>query len=90
VHTCDEITAPHDLHRCSRQPHLVARVARKEDFVSGLDAARVGADGRHDARAAVRLGRRREDQPERRLRLLVRGLDDDEVVERLERQVDAA
>jgi 4-hydroxymandelate oxidase len=39
VHTCNELTAPHDLHRGSGQPHLVARVGRKQHLVAGLDAA---------------------------------------------------
>jgi hypothetical protein len=68
----------------------VAGVAGEQDLVSGLDAGRVAADRGHDARAAVRLGGGRDDQTHVRLRLLVRGLDDDEVIERLQRQVDPA
>src|SRR5439155_1386354 len=61
-----------------------------ERVPGGLDARGIGTDRRHDAGAAIGLGARRNDQTEVRLRLFVRRLDDDEVVERLERQVDAA
>src|SRR5438552_11821453 len=80
----------HDLHRGAAQAHLVARVTRKEHLVAGFDTAGLTADGSDDAGAAVRLARGRDDQPEVRLRLLVRWLDDDEVVERLQGKVDPA
>ena len=69
-----------------REPHVVAGFLREEHLVAGRDAFDLGADGGDDAAAALRLGARRQDQPGARLGLLVGGLDDDEVVERLERE----
>jgi bifunctional non-homologous end joining protein LigD len=90
VNACDEVASPEDLHRRPAEPHLVAGVVREQHLVAGLDRARVRADGRDDAGAAVGLRARRDDQPEGRLRFLVGGLDDDVVVERLEGQIESA
>ena len=70
------------------EPHLVARLAWVQHLVTGLDPGDVGADRRDDARAARRGRRCRsgEDQPRAGLRLVARRLDDEVLVERLERR----
>src|SRR5262245_5241298 len=84
----DEIAAADYLAGGAREPDVVARVLREQDLVAGDDLARVRADRGDDPGAAVRLGTRREDQPGAGLRLFVELLDDDVVVERLEREAD--
>jgi hypothetical protein len=90
VNAGDELAAPHDLHGVPGKTNVVAGVTRKQDLVPRLHAARLAAHGGDYTGPAIRLGRCREDQPEVRLRLLVRGLDDDEVVERLQGEIDPA
>src|SRR6266540_6490591 len=90
VDACDQVRPPQDAHCRARQPHFVAGVGREEDLVARLDPYAFRPDGGDDAGAAVGLRRGRNDQAQVRLRLLVRGLDHDEVVERLEREVDPA
>ena len=58
---------------------------REEHLVARLDAARFGARRDHDAGLGAGLGARRDDQSVPGLGLVVRGLDDDVVVQRLER-----
>ncbi len=65
---------------------LEAGVAREQHLVAWLDRADVRPDGRDDARAALRRLVRGHDQPARQLGLVER-LDDDVIVERLERHV---
>jgi len=72
------------------EPDLVPGAAREEHLVAGDDALHLGADGRDDAAAALGLGARGEDQPRPRLGLLVGRLDDDVIVQRLEREAKRA
>ena len=71
------------------EAHLEAGVLREEHLVAGLDPAGLAPDRGDDPGQADRLGRCGDDQPGLRLRLLIARLDDDVVVERLERKVDA-
>ena len=84
VHPRDEGAPPKHLDRDAAEPDVEARVLREEDLVTRFDAARVRAYSRHDPRARVSLGARRNDQAVARLDFLVQLLDDDVVVERLE------
>jgi hypothetical protein len=72
--------------RRAREAHLKTGVAREEHLVARLDGGDVRAHGGDDP--AVHLGRlvRRDDQTARKLRL-VELLDDEMVVQRLERCV---
>ena len=81
----DELPAAQHLARDPSEPDVVARVLREEHLVPGVDALCVGADARDDARPAAGLGALRDDQPCSRLDVLVERLDDQVVVERLQR-----
>src|SRR5262249_4241163 len=82
-------SAQHFL-RSTAEPDVVAGVLREEDFVARNDALDLGADGGDDAGAALGFGARWEDQARPRLGLLVGRLDDDIVVQRLEREAKRA
>ena len=90
MHPCDELVALDDLHLDPAEAHLEARLARVEHLVARLDARDVGADRRDDAGSAGgrRGGRGGEDQAGPGLGLVGRRLDDEVLVERLERDVD--
>ena len=64
--------------------------AGKSTLSPGTTPSTSGADRGDDAAPALRLRARRDDEPAARLGLLVGLLDDDEVVERLQRQPDGA
>ncbi len=91
VYPRDQLVALDDLDLDPAEPDLVARLARVEHLVAGLDPRDVGAHRRDDARAAgCSRGRRGgEDQAGARLRLVARRLDDEVLVERLEGDVHA-
>ena len=84
----DHVLAPQHADAMGRagEAHLEAGVAREEHLVAGLERADVRADCRDDAAAALRGLVGRHDQAARQLRLVDR-LEDDVVVERLERHV---
>ena len=81
-----------NLHVDPAEADVVARVPRIQHLVAGVDARRIAPDRGDDPGSARRgLGCRcRKDEAGARLRLVRHGLDDDELVERLERDVDAA
>src|SRR5262245_3331090 len=72
--------------RRAGEPNLVAGVPGEEHLVAGLDQGHVGPDGRDDPRAHVHGLVRGHDQAARELGFVER-LQDDVVVERLERDV---
>src|SRR3954467_13459119 len=80
----DEMLALQHLLRGAREADVVAGVLGKKHLVAGRDAFDLRAAGGDDAAAAMRLEAARADQPGACLGLLLGGLDDDEVVERLE------
>ena len=90
MHAGDQLAAAHDSDCIAGEPHLVARVTRKQHLVTGLDTVHFAPDCGENSSPAVGLRGRREDQPEVRLRLFVGRLDDDEVVQGLEGQIDAS
>src|SRR5439155_15828962 len=79
-----------DLDLDPAEAHVVAGLAWIENLVAGLDAFCLASHCGHDPRSAGcrRRRRSRQDQAEARLRLVRDRLDHDELVERLERQVD--
>src|SRR6476469_7633923 len=82
----DELVTLDHAVRGAREANVVARVLREQDLVPRPDTLDVRPDEDDDPAAAVRLEARRKDEPGTRLGLLLGVLDDDEVVERLERQ----
>ena len=54
MHAGDQLATAQNLDGGPREPDLIARVAREEHLVAGLDPAR-GTHGRDDAGPAVRL-----------------------------------
>src|SRR5262249_33653400 len=87
----DEVLALQDTYLDPTEANLEARVPRVQDLVTGVDARDVASHRRDDPGAARDCGSGRggKDQPGSRLRLIGHRLHDDELVERLERDVDA-
>ena len=83
----DELAPAQDLARDAAEPDVVAGFLGKEHLVARVDAVRLRADRRYDPGAAAGLGALRDDQAGPRLDVLVDRLDDEVVVEWLERQV---
>src|ERR671910_2140854 len=81
----DQLFAAQELHRSGAHADVVAGVLREEDLVARLDPARVGTDRGHDPRAAALVGAGGDDQAAPRPGLRVAGLDQEEVVERFQR-----
>jgi bifunctional non-homologous end joining protein LigD len=90
VNPRDQLEAAQELYGRAPEPYVEARVLREQHLVARLDAARIRSDRGHDSGPAAGLVARGDDQTGARLGLLVTGLDHDEVVERLERQIDPA
>src|SRR4051812_13505282 len=84
----DHVLAPQHADAVGRagKADLEPGIAREEHLVAGLDGAHVRPDRRDDAGAALRGFVRGHDQPARELGLVDR-LEDDVVIERLERHV---
>ena len=81
----DELAPADHLAGDATQPDVVAGVLGEEHLVARVDPVGLGADGGDDPRAAAGLGALRDDQAGPRLDVLVDRLDDQVVVERLER-----
>jgi len=69
------------------QAHLIAGVFGKDDLVARLDSISLDAHSCDDARLAAVLGAGGNDQARARLGFLVGWLNDDVVVQRLQREV---
>jgi hypothetical protein len=85
VHAGDQLGPPKDLALHAAEADVVAGVLGEKHLVARVDPQRIGADGGDDARPAAGLGALRDDQPRARLDVLLRRLDDQMVVEGLER-----
>jgi bifunctional non-homologous end joining protein LigD len=90
VHPSDQLRSPEEFDGGSPQADVESCILGKQHLVARLDAAWIRSHRGHDSRPATGLVARGDDQAGARFGLLVAGLDHDEVVERLERQIDPA
>ncbi len=79
-----------NAHHRPGQAHLIAGVFGKDDLVARLDALGLDAHSCDDARLATVLGAGGNDQARARLGFLIGRLNDDVVVQRLQREVKPA
>ena len=86
----DELVPAHDLDRGAGEPHVEARFLLEQHLVARRDAFGIWSDGDDDAATALRFGACRNDEPCARLRFFVGRFDDEEIIQRLEREPDRA
>jgi hypothetical protein len=92
VNSGDEVFSLQHSHLDSTEPDLVTGVPGVEHLVARIHACHVASNCGDDSRATHdgRGNRCREDEARARLGLVRDGLDDDEIVERLQCDVDAS